>query len=103
MADTKTLFCPTCNAQQEPSPECRRCKCDLSLLVAARQRREQLTTACLCMLAEGNAERAEQLALESWALSPHETTARLLAVAYLLQGRYQAALDVSNLKVLEST
>ena len=26
--------CPTCGAAQSPSPECRRCRCDLSLVVA---------------------------------------------------------------------
>ncbi len=96
MADTKTLRCPTCNAQQEPSPECRRCKCDLSLLLAALKHAEQLYDECLRELADGEVDAAEQAALRRWELSPDEDAARLLASVYLLQGRYQAALEVSE-------
>jgi hypothetical protein len=96
MLNADNFRCPTCNARQAPSPECRRCKCDLSLLLAARQRCERLYEACLRELAEGNVDAAEQTALRCWELSPGEDAARLLATTYLLQGRYQAALDIGD-------
>ena len=88
--------CPTCNARQDPSSECRRCKCDLSLLLAALQECERLTAACLRDLAEGEMDSAEQLALQRWELSPDKDATRVLATTYLLQGRFQAALDISQ-------
>ena len=96
MIDADSFRCPTCNARQVPSPECRRCKCDLSLLLAALQRCERLHEACLRGLAEGDVNAAEQAALRRWELSPDEDAARLLATTYLLQGRYQASLDISR-------
>jgi len=96
MLNPDSFRCPTCSARQVPSPECRRCKCDLSLLLAALQHCERLNQACLRDLAEGDVNAAEQAALRRWELSPDEVAARLLATTYLLQGRYQAALDISE-------
>lgn len=90
----ETFRCPTCNARQAPSSECRRCKCDLSLLLDALEHCERLAEQCLCALAAGDIHDAEQSALRRWELSPDETAARLLASTYLLQGRFQAALDI---------
>lgn len=94
MLNFDSFRCPTCNARQDPAPECRRCKCDLSLLLSALQRSEGLYEECLRHFAEGDVNAAEQAALRRWELSPDADAARLLATAYLLQGRYQAALDI---------
>ncbi|HUG71709.1 MAG TPA: hypothetical protein VMM76_28455 [Pirellulaceae bacterium] len=65
--------------------------------MAALQRCDGLYEQCLRDLAEGQVDAAEQAALQRWELSPDEDAARLLAVTYLLQGRYQAALDIAKL------
>lgn len=34
--EAANIRCPTCNASQAPSNECRRCHCELSLLIEVR-------------------------------------------------------------------
>lgn len=99
MQKPESFRCPTCNARQDASPECRRCKCDLSLLLAALQRCEGLYEECLRELAKGDVKAAEQAALRRWELAPDVDAARLLATTYLLQGRYQAALEIAKIPV----
>lgn len=94
MQSSNSFRCPTCNARQEPSPECRRCKCDLTLLLASLQRCQRLYEGGLRCLADRDLDAAERLALQRWELAPDQDAARLLAITYLLQGRYQAALDI---------
>ena len=97
MTDQVPFRCPTCNARQEPSAECRRCKSDLSMLIAARQECKRLYEDCLLQLSKGHADAAEQTALRRWTLSADQDAARLLSMTYLLQGRFQAALDISEI------
>mgnify|MGYP001084846287 CR=1 FL=1 len=85
--------CPTCGARQGWSDVCRRCKCDLSLAVAAHRRRSQLRTRCLAQLRAGQLEAALRAAGELHALAPDADSLRLLAVARLLQGDYAAAIE----------
>ncbi|MEX0819367.1 MAG: hypothetical protein WD070_07230 [Pirellulaceae bacterium] len=97
MPDADSFRCPTCHARQAPSPECRRCKCDLTLLVSALQRCERLHEECLRAIAGGDLETAERVAVQRWELAPDKDATRLLSVTYLLQGRFQAALDISEI------
>ncbi len=97
MPTLDSFRCPTCGARQAISPECRRCKCDLSLLELAGRRASQLNDEWLRQIAAGDVHAAELLALRRWELSPDADARRLLSVTYLLQGRFQAALDVGNL------
>jgi Flp pilus assembly protein TadD len=92
------LRCPTCRARQEPAAECRRCRCDLSLVTAALGQQRALRAAYLEQLQAGRYAVAVHTARQLWELSPDETAARQLAVAYLLCGRYRAALDVYNIQ-----
>lgn len=93
---TNSLRCPTCGAEQPPSAECRRCKCDLSLVVAVRQHAEALHRDCLMQLRAGQYRDALSAARRRFELAPDRTSRRLLAVAYLCLGKYQAALDLRN-------
>lgn len=95
--EAATIRCPTCNASQAPSIECRRCRCDLSLLVETRQARERWRHACLKRLADHDAAGAIAAARRAWEMGPDPEIGRLLAVAYLLSGRHQAALAVRDL------
>ncbi|NLF70444.1 MAG: hypothetical protein GX575_15535 [Candidatus Anammoximicrobium sp.] len=86
--------CPTCGARQDWSDVCRRCKCDLSLTVAAHRRRSQLRTRCLAHLRADRLDAALSAATELHALTPDDDATRLLAVARLLHGDYAAALQL---------
>ena len=93
-ATDQTFRCPTCGVRQEPATECRRCRCDLSLVTATLRQRRALHATYFDQLQAGRYAAAADTARQSWEISPDEEAARLLAVAYLLCGRYQAALDV---------
>jgi hypothetical protein len=66
----------------------------LTLLLASLQRCQRLYEGGLRCLADRDLDAAERLALQRWELAPDQDAARLLAITYLLQGRYQAALDI---------
>ncbi len=86
--------CPTCGARQELMETCRRCKCDLSLVVAVQQRRQMLRRQCLQRLAHQQNDAAVQAAAELHALAPDADSTRLLAVAHLASGDYAHALQM---------
>ena len=83
--------CPTCGARQSWADVCRRCKCDLSLAVAAYRRRSRLRARCLVQLRAGQPDAALRAANELHALAPDADSIRLLAVAHVLHGDYAAA------------
>jgi hypothetical protein len=66
----------------------------LTLLLASLQRCQRLYDCCLRSLGDKDLDAAEELAIQRWELAPDQDAARLLAITYLLQGRYQAAVDV---------
>lgn len=83
--------CPTCGAAQAPSPECRRCRCDLSLVTALVARESQLRANVLGCLACGDYPAAVTAAERLHQEAPGDASARLLGVSQLLAGRYEAA------------
>ena len=89
-----TICCPACGARQAPLPVCRRCKCDLSLLTATIARRRALHAEALQLLREDRADEAVLAAQQRCRIDPDEEAVRLLAVCYLAQHRFQAALEV---------
>ena len=89
-----TLRCPTCGARQVVALECRRCKCDLSLVVAALRQSEALAKQCCRLLRESRFSEAESVARRLAELTPNADAARYLAVCHLLLGRFQSALDL---------
>jgi hypothetical protein len=88
---TVEMRCPTCNAQQAWSDECRRCKCDLSLLHRLWRRRRRLRDACLRRLRAGRPAEARAYAEQYRSLSPDDGM-RLLAVCHLLSDNWTQAL-----------
>lgn len=90
------LRCPTCGAKQELVPECRRCKCDLTLVTLALRQCHAVEQQCAAQLGRGEIDQALGAARKRWNLAPDEVAARYLAVCYALQGRFQAALDVAS-------
>ncbi len=90
--DPQTLRCPTCGADQTASAECRRCKCDLTLVLAVRQQAQVLHEQVLRHLRDGRAGDAVDAAERRHTLSPDRTSRRLLAVSYVTAGNYEAAI-----------
>ncbi|MDZ7615482.1 MAG: tetratricopeptide repeat protein [Patescibacteria group bacterium] len=90
------LCCPTCKAKQAPSLECRRCKSDLSLVVAVHDQLRRLHAAVLRQLATGRYAEAARTARSYWMISPEPAAARLLAVCCLLQGAFPAAQGICD-------
>ena len=45
------MRCPVCKADNLETPQCRRCKADLSLLVAVERRRERARAVAVARLA----------------------------------------------------
>ena len=94
--DPATVRCPTCRAEQPWSDACRRCRCDLRLLLAAAASYHRARRACLLHLRAGR-PRAARLAAESCrALAATAESRRLLAVAALLSGDWAAAADLAR-------
>lgn len=86
--------CPTCAARQTLADVCRRCKCDLSLVVAVHHRRDALRRQCLRLLRQQQPEAALRAAEQLHALAPDADSNRLLAVAHLMCGQYSHALRI---------
>jgi len=92
----KTLRCPTCGARQAPSAECRRCRCDLSLLLATIEHQRALHRRVLRDLRDGRFAEALRTARRRAEVSPDRDAARLLAVCHLFEGNFRAALDLAE-------
>lgn len=85
------IRCPTCAATQEPGAECRRCKCDLSLYLAALERCQEWKRQTLSALRDGRYDDALEAAHHYATLSPDRDATRWIAVAQLLSGDFAAA------------
>lgn len=91
-ADTEsTMRCPTCNAEQAWSNECRRCKCDLTLLRGARLVCRRARAQCLQHLCDGQFASALRSARQYHKFEASADAAKLVAVCHLLAGDYAAA------------
>ncbi|MEZ6063782.1 MAG: hypothetical protein R3C19_25825 [Planctomycetaceae bacterium] len=95
-AELQSLRCPTCGAEQAASPECRRCRCDLTLVLAIRRQAQRLHEDALRNLRDGLFDAAVHCAERRQAVSPDRTSRRLLAVSYLASGNFAAAMAVSR-------
>lgn len=80
------MKCPTCNARQAWSAECRRCKSDLRLLRGFAGLAQRLRKEALLELHAGRIQDARRAA-EAWhRVDRSAAAARLLAVCHLLAG-----------------
>lgn len=89
------MRCPTCGASQPLSNLCRRCRCDLSLVRQVIEYRQRLRAACARQISRGQKSNALKTARQCFELSPDEHSTRLLAVAHLINGDFEAAKCVS--------
>ena len=88
------LRCPTCCARPSLVIECRRCKCDLSLVVVALRQSEALTRQCRRLLREARFAEAEPVARRLAELSSNADAVPYLAVYRFLLGRFQSDIDL---------
>lgn len=82
------LACPTCKARQGWSDQCRRCKCDLSLLRQWHNACEQQRRRCLHELRRERPREALRHAQRLMLMAGPSRAARLLAVCHLLCGNW---------------
>jgi uncharacterized protein YdcH (DUF465 family) len=86
------ITCPCCRASNE-SATCRRCKADLSLLVALEDRREHHLTLARRFAAEGQCDAAMQHVDQATQLRPAADVKQLRAALLLLKDDFAAALQ----------
>lgn len=86
-----TLTCPCCHASNDTAV-CRRCKADLSLLVAMENRREYHVTLAKRFAAEGRYTEALRHINQATQLRPTADMTQFRAALHLLGGEFAAAL-----------
>ena len=88
------MRCPTCGAEQDWADSCRRCRCDLRLLRAARASLSHGTGgSALNALEDGRFEIARHHARRSHELLPDAESYRLMALCDLMSERWLDALE----------
>jgi hypothetical protein len=92
LLQTGEFLCPACNARQEISDTCRRCRADLTLLRRTAQAWRSHRRRCLNALSANQRDAALHAAEQCDALFPSRETARLLALCQLLRRDFPAAL-----------
>lgn len=85
------MRCPVCRAEAVTGSQCRRCRADLSLLLALEEQRQQALTAAYRSLRQGLCERARARADSAEALRNGADVRRLRALVALLQRDFAGA------------
>ena len=88
------MRCPVCKATAVRTPQCRRCKADLTLLFTLEEQRHLALAAAQQALLAGNGALANTEAARAEALRHGPDSTRLLALAALLQGDFARAFDL---------
>ena len=86
-----SMRCPVCRAENEDAT-CRRCKADLSLLVALEQARGHALAQAACAAAAGDGAQTLEHAEAAHHLRADRDSRRWLAVGSLLQRDFAKAL-----------
>ena len=87
-----SLRCPVCRADNGQGPACRRCKADLSLLLALEDHRQALLAEARQHAAVGRWRTFLSAVEQAHALHADDQTRRLRAAGLLLVGDREAAL-----------
>lgn len=93
---TDELACPTCNARQAWSDECRRCRCDLSHLRKVWRAAQRMRVECLRCLNANDPRTALRRARRLCELTPSPQALRLLAVCELRNENWPEALAAAR-------
>ena len=87
-----TLNCPVCRAENSTGPTCRRCRADLSLLMAVEARRDHHVASAKAAMQDGRLDDALEDLSKAEGLHSGVDLGKLRACVYLLAGDYPAAL-----------
>jgi hypothetical protein len=90
-ATENDFTCPVCRAVQQRADACRRCRCDLRLVLRAEGAARDARRRLLLHLAAKRWPEALREARTFHALQPAADSRRLLAVCCLLAGDFSAA------------
>jgi len=96
------MRCPTCNAAQVWSEQCRRCKCDLSLLWRAHRTAERERRQCLLLLRQRRPGLALRHARRFAALAGTAQAEHLVGACLLLCGNWPDACSLAQRADLHS-
>jgi hypothetical protein len=88
------IRCPVCRADNATGPACRRCKADLSLLLALEEERAAALASARRALVRGEVAEAVRQAERADGLRNGDDASRLLATACLLARDYRRAFEV---------
>jgi hypothetical protein len=85
------IVCPACRADNNTTAQCRRCKADLSLVVALEQTRQRCLIEAGAALARGDLAAARARVGQARSLRDGPDAARGLALVSLLERRFDDA------------
>lgn len=85
------MRCPVCKATVEQSPQCRRCRADLSMLFAVERQAGAKRDEALRLAAQGRDDEAVRMAQRAAELHRTEETGGLLAALHLRRRDFAAA------------
>lgn len=85
------IRCPVCRAELNDSPQCRRCRADLALLIAVERQRRGLLDQAREQLRAGRPTAALSLTEQAAGLRPAADGQQLAALAHLLRRNFSAA------------
>ena len=85
------MRCPVCRAENDPAPQCRRCRADLTLLADLEEQRRQLLDTARRHLVGGDTAPALDAARQAHGLRADDTSRRLLAISHLLRRDFPRA------------
>ncbi len=90
------MRCPVCKANnnfedETATPTCRRCRANLSLLVAAERQHVWALEQARLALADRQFSKARRFAQQAHDIRRDEETRQMLAVCYLMEGDFAKA------------
>lgn len=85
------IRCPVCRAELSDTPQCRRCRVDLALLMAVEKQRRHLLSQAGQRLREGRPGAALALTEQAAELRPATDGNQLAALAHLLRRNFSEA------------
>src|SRR5262249_2963444 len=88
------MRCPVCRADNNEGPNCRRCRADLSLLFELEEARARLLQRAAQQATPGNWVGVACLAENAHSLRRDTDSARLAAIAWLMQARFDRAWEL---------
>jgi hypothetical protein len=89
---TMALNCPVCRAENTTGPACRRCRADLSLIMAVEARRDHHIATARSAMRDGRFDDALDELSKAEELHSAGDIRQMRACVYLLAGDFPAAL-----------